>query len=146
MFFEFSRENSLGWSWRIIMAEKWSSICALHGFRWTSDVTFIGYMYKFWCTKTFGQNTFPINCNIKDLDVYTNRGTLFCLGYFQAKYLLHNNLQPQMITSYSLLQTCHPTNYSNFSSVYWNLPQHYSTRGQAHPFWRLLCNNKAISM
>ncbi len=40
--------------------------------------------------------------------------TLFCLGYFQTKYLLCNNLQPKMITSYSLLQALIPTNYANF--------------------------------
>ncbi len=32
--FEFSQENLLWWSWQIIMAEKWCSICARYGFRW----------------------------------------------------------------------------------------------------------------
>ncbi len=44
-------------------------------------------------------------------------GTLFfCLGYFQAKYLLHNYLEQKIITSYSLLQVPNPANYSNFST------------------------------
>ncbi len=43
---------------------------------------------------------------------------LFCLRYFQAKYLLYDNLQPKIITSYSLLQVPDPANYANISSIY----------------------------
>ncbi len=43
-------------------------------------------------------------------------GTLLCLGYFQAKYLLYNTLQPKMITSYSLVQVPDPENYINIPS------------------------------
>ncbi len=39
----------------------------MHCFRWTFDVTFSDYMYKFACRDKFGKGTFSINCVIKDL-------------------------------------------------------------------------------
>ncbi len=45
-------------------------------------------------------------------------GILLCLRYFQAIYFPSNNLQPKMITSYSLLQAIDPAYYANISSVF----------------------------
>ncbi len=37
------------------------NICSQQGFRWTSDVTFHDYIYKFVSTVKFAQNTFSKN-------------------------------------------------------------------------------------
>ncbi len=63
-------------------------------------------------------------------------GTLFCLGYFEVKYLLRLYLQLKMITSYSLLKMPDPANYANFSSVNYLIP------GLASTFWHLYCVKK----
>ncbi len=80
--------NLLGEFIRIVFmdnTEKWCSICARHGFRWTSDVTFSEYKDKFVDTYTFGQNTFSINCVIKDLDIYCNRWNSILSRIFSSK-------------------------------------------------------------
>ncbi len=68
--FKLSRENLLGWSWWIIVAEKWCSICARHGFRWTSDVTF--YMYRqIWPKYIFIKLSYKrFGCSCQSMELY----------------------------------------------------------------------------
>ncbi len=56
--------------------------------------------------------------------------------YFQTKYLLRNNLNPKMVTSYKYFI---PSKLPNCSSIYWNPQRYYLIPGQASTFGCLYC-------